>query len=155
MGYCKSQRHYDWIKKQGKYNFRMGSDRGALVLDPKAVSARYLLLHSEEEDICELWEITSEGPKVYAKTDLESSGYPNPKHANYLIFDVVKSENEVFTKADNFKCSIAEPWTARPLHSSIIGGRNYTIEVSHPHKVRDSIRHFICSYFFFFLFRVL
>lgn len=45
-------------------------------------------------------------------------------------------ENEVFTKADNFKCSIAEPWTARPLHSSIIGGRNYTIEVSHPHKVR-------------------
>jgi len=45
-----------------------------------------------------------------------------------------QEENEVFTKADNFKCSIAEPWTARPLHSSIIGGRNYTIEVSHPHK---------------------
>lgn len=46
-----------------------------------------------------------------------------------------QEENEVFTKADNFECSIAEPWTARPLHSSIIGGRNYTIEVSHPHKV--------------------
>ena len=28
----------------------------------------------------------------------------------------------------------AEPWTARPLHSSIISGREYAIEVSHPTK---------------------
>ena len=115
MGYCKSQMHYEWIKKQGQYNFRMGSDRGALVLDPKAVSARYLLLHSEEEDICELWKITSEGPKVYAKTDLESSGYPNPKHANYLIFDVVKSENEVFTNRNWNLAVLKEKWPKTKL----------------------------------------
>lgn len=45
-----------------------------------------------------------------------------------------QEENEIFTKADQFKCAVAEPWTARPLHSSIIAGRNYTIEVAHPQK---------------------
>lgn len=28
----------------------------------------------------------------------------------------------------------AEPWTARPLHSSVVSGREFAIEVSHPTK---------------------
>ena len=36
----------------------------------------------------------------------------------------------------------AEPWTARPLHSSVVSGREFAIEVSHPVK---GIHHLQCD----------
>jgi predicted component of viral defense system (DUF524 family) len=93
VGYCKDRAHREWIKKHGLYNFRSGSERGSLVLDPKTVGARYLLLHTlGDEESGDLLKITSSGPKVYLAEDMIKRAYPNPNpHSHYLIVDV--SEN--------------------------------------------------------------
>ena len=48
IGYCKSDEHYTWIHKEGLYNFRV-TGRGELRrhVDPKQLSADYLLLHKK------------------------------------------------------------------------------------------------------------
>lgn len=89
VGYYNSWEQYDWIKRTGIYNFRMGSGTGSLVLDQETVSSKYLLLHtSGDTDSCDLWKIVSRGPKVYSKDDLIRKGYPTPSQDNYLVIQI-------------------------------------------------------------------
>jgi hypothetical protein len=89
VGYIKSKEHYNWIVKQRKYNFRIGSDKGSLVLDKEMVSSRYLLLHKKgDKNSGELWRIISPGPKVYSKEDLKKTQYPEPNNPNYLVIEI-------------------------------------------------------------------
>lgn len=97
IGYYNSQSQYRWIKKNGLYNFRMGSGRGSLSLNKQIVSAKYLLLHtSGDQSSGNLWKITSIGPKVYSKSDLISKGYPNPSQNNYLVIEIAPVTDEEF-----------------------------------------------------------
>jgi predicted component of viral defense system (DUF524 family) len=89
VGYYNSQEQYDWIKRTGLYNFRMGSGTGSLILDKETVSSKFLLLHtSGDKDSVDLWKIVSRGPKVYSKEDLIRKGYPAPSQDNYLIIQI-------------------------------------------------------------------
>lgn len=89
VGYYNSKQQYDWIKRSGLYNFRMGSGPGSLILDKETVSSKYLLLHtSGDKDSGDLWKIVSRGPKVYSKDDLISKGYPSPSQDNYLVIQI-------------------------------------------------------------------
>lgn len=89
VGYYNSQEQYDWIQRNGLYNFRMGSGAGSLVLDKETVSSKYLLLHtSGDTDSNDLWKIVSRGPKVYSKDDLVRKGYPSPSQDYYLIIQI-------------------------------------------------------------------
>lgn len=96
---------YDWICKNNKYNFRMGTGAGSLRLDKEAVSARYLLLHTFGEDSSgELWRIKKQGFRVFSKEDLIKSGYPDPSQGFYLIADIDRNiEPELEGMEWNFK----------------------------------------------------
>lgn len=122
VGYYNSQEQYEWIKKKGLYNFRMGSEKGSLILDKETVSSKYLLLHTSKDQYSgNLWKIVSRGPKVFSKEDLVSKGYPSPSQENYLVIQiepVAESEFENITwdfkKLKNYKEGRASaiPFTA-------------------------------------------
>lgn len=89
VGYYNSVEQYDWIKRTGLYNFRMGSGTGSLVLDKETVSSKYLLLHTTGDTYSgSLWKIVSRGPKVFSKDDLIRKGYPTPSQDNYLVIQI-------------------------------------------------------------------
>ncbi|MCT4665116.1 MAG: DUF2357 domain-containing protein [Flavobacteriales bacterium] len=104
VGFYNTKKQYDWIKK-GKYNFRMGSGNGSLILDKETVSSSYLLLHTHKENSSgDLWKITSRGPRVYSKEDLIKKGYPNPSQDYYLVIEIEKVIAEEFEAVTwNFK----------------------------------------------------
>ncbi|MFN8776296.1 MAG: DUF2357 domain-containing protein [Flavobacteriales bacterium] len=122
VAFYKSQEHYGWIQKNGKYNFRTGTDHGAVILDREFVSAKYLLLHTKDDKHTgELWEITSKGPSVYSKKSLIDMKYPSPDHEEYLVVDIRKTDaSELhnikwdFKKLKNYQTgrSSALPFTA-------------------------------------------
>ena len=89
VGYYKSNVQYNFIKKTGLYNFRMGSGTGSLILDKEMVSSKYLLLHTlGDKNSGDLWKIVSKGPKVYSKEDLINKGYDSPTQDNYLVIQI-------------------------------------------------------------------
>ena len=122
IGFYNTQEQYNWITKKGKYNFRMESGNGSLILDKETVSANYLLLHTHKQQSSgDIWKITSKGPKVYSKDNLIKKGYPNPSQDFYLIIDIekvsIKEFNNCkweFKKLKNYHSghSSAKPFTA-------------------------------------------
>lgn len=89
VGYYNSQEQYDWIKKNKLYNFRMGSEKGSLILDKETVSSKYLLLHtSGNTNSGNFWKIVNKGPKVYSKNDLIQKAYPSPSQDHYLVIQI-------------------------------------------------------------------
>ncbi len=105
VGYYNSKNQYDWIKRTGLYNFRMGSGAGSLILDKETVSAKYLLLHTTgDTDSGDLWKIVSRGPKVYSKDDLIGKGYSNPSQDNYLVIQIEPVKDTEFENVNwNFR----------------------------------------------------
>lgn len=100
IGYYKNQGQYEWIKKNGLYNFRMNSVRGSLRLTPKVAGAGYLLLHPEGELITsDIWKITENGPRVFSKNELIKKGYPDPSGENYLLYKIKKTTHNDFDGA--------------------------------------------------------
>ncbi len=97
VGFCKSDKQYEWVEKTNLYNFRMGSGKGSLPLDKETVSATYLLLHKKnDKNSGSLWRIRSKGPKVWSKADLIKKGYPDPSQSFYLIIQVEPVNNIEF-----------------------------------------------------------
>lgn len=99
VGWYRGEDHYRWIIREGLYNCRMDTAAGSLRLKPEIAGARYLLLHSDgAKAVPGLLRISSKGPRVISKDALKKKGYPGePRHDNYLIFDVEPaSEFEVF-----------------------------------------------------------
>ena len=121
VGFYNTQEQYDWIKK-GKYNFRMGSGNGTLILTKETVSASYLLLHTHgDKSSSNIWKITSKGPKVYSKENLIKKGYPNPTQDYYLVIDIEQVDKTEFNdhewgfkSLENYNSghASAEPFTA-------------------------------------------
>lgn len=124
VGYYNSQEQYDWIQRNGLYNFRMGSGTGSLILDKETVSSRYLLLHTKgDTDSGDLWKIVSRGPKVYSKDDLIRKGYSDPSQDNYLVFEIepvtdteFENVNWDFKKLSNYSTNRA---SAFPFTTSL------------------------------------
>ena len=121
IGFYKTQEQYNWIKK-GKYNFRLGSGNGSLILDKETVSASYLLLHTHgDKSSGDIWKITSKGPKVYSKENLMKKGYPNPQEDFYLVIGIEQVDKTEFNNYEwefknlknyNSGHASAKPYTA-------------------------------------------
>jgi predicted component of viral defense system (DUF524 family) len=105
VGFYKSAEHYEWIKKNGLYNFRIGTRNGSIILDKEMVSSKYLLLHTHNDVVSsELWKITSKGPKVYSKSDLVSKNYPDGRQDEYLVIEIAPlDEKELINIQWKFK----------------------------------------------------
>jgi len=133
VGFHNGGKHYDWIRTKHtnkyRYNFRMGSSNGSLVLDHEAVNAEYLLLHTfNDKYSTDLWKIVSKGPKVFNRINLEKIGYPKTQNLkklqqSYLVIEIEKvvlsefgNKKWDFTKLKNYKKGNA---SAKPFTSTI------------------------------------
>jgi predicted component of viral defense system (DUF524 family) len=97
IGFYKSEKHLDWIKKRRLYNFRMDGARGAITLTAQAVSSKYLLLHtSGQNQTSELWKIVSNGFRVVSQKTMERLNYPSPKQQSYLTLKIEKVSDTEF-----------------------------------------------------------
>ena len=103
VGYYNTQEQYNWIQRNGLYNFRMGSGAGSLMLDKETVSSKYLLLHTLGDKVSgDLWKIVSKGPRVFSKQDMERKGYPKPiekMQENYLVLKIESVTDPEFENA--------------------------------------------------------
>jgi hypothetical protein len=105
IGYCKSQEHYEWILKNGLYNFRVGADENSLKIDYETVSSKYLLIHKAgDKNSGDLWKIVSKGARIYSKNELLQKGYPNPNQDIYFVVEIEKiTDLEFLNSKWNFK----------------------------------------------------
>lgn len=88
VGYYQTKQ-YDWICKQNLYNFRMGTRTGSLILDNETVNAKFLLLHTKDDESSgDLWRIISRGPRVLSQEDLRKKNYPSPSQDYYLVINI-------------------------------------------------------------------
>lgn len=95
IGYYKSEEHLKWIFKSNLYNTRTGTGNGSLKLDPKFISAKYLLLHGDFGQY--FVKIDTSGPRILSKQDLINKNYPGiPKREFYIVFklEIEKTEPE-------------------------------------------------------------
>lgn len=90
VGWVRDENHLAWVKRERMYNFRMDARSGSLRLTADVVAARYLVLHYANHLFVDgLFEITSDGPRVFARDELLRRAYPStPGADNYLVYDV-------------------------------------------------------------------
>lgn len=99
LGYVKDEKHLEWIRKVGLYNFRTGTQNGSVRLSRNLVSSRYLLLHSHGKSIC-FTRLADEGPRVFRRSDLLKMGYPpseneeKKKNDIYIVFRLEPQNTE-------------------------------------------------------------
>ncbi|WP_341900576.1 DUF2357 domain-containing protein [Fluviicola taffensis] len=111
VGYYKSEAHLEWIIKNGHYNFRMNSERGSLILNNDTINARYLLLHTKNDNYSTLlFEIKENNFEVITKQHLIDLDYPEPSQDLYVITKVnpeidkeLKELNWDFKNLKNYK----------------------------------------------------
>jgi hypothetical protein len=93
-------------------------------LNNENTNAKYLVLHGENElNTRKIYELSSEGPKIFSKKDLENKKYPNPTGELYLVYTIVKDVSFDFKniefdlhKIPDFKPNRS---SAKPLTSTL------------------------------------
>ena len=78
---------------------------GSLVLEKELLSAKYILLHTKnDEDSGRICKISKKGAKIYSKDDMIKANYPSPKHDSYIVFELEDVESDEFQNVKwNFK----------------------------------------------------
>lgn len=106
VGYYKDQKHLDWILKNGLYNTRTETKRGSLRLSKETTSAKYLLLHGENDTLTgRIYKLDPEGPRVLSKEKLVSLNYPaSPSQLYYIVYKIT---NELEEEFENMKWDIS------------------------------------------------
>ncbi len=96
VGYYKSKEHLDWIKKEMKYNGRIGNANGAMDLTPEFIGAKYLLLHNKKEHGSLIFKINQSEKKKPTVIDSKLlKGYPKPSKPFYLVFNLLEKEKDI------------------------------------------------------------
>jgi predicted component of viral defense system (DUF524 family) len=107
VGYATTNERFTWYEENNKYIFRMDEELGSLELNSEVVNAKYLLLRrSGEPTASDLYEIKSNGPKVYSAKHLEKLKYPSSKKLKeyYLSINIQKVTASEFENVSwNFK----------------------------------------------------
>lgn len=102
VGFSRDDARLKWYEENKKYNFRMNDDAGSLIIDNRAVNAKYLLLRRSGLDTAmDMFKITSKGPKVYSADQLEKLNYPfsDKKQEFYLVIEIEKVKPQEFGNA--------------------------------------------------------
>ena len=99
LGYVKDDKHLEWIRKTGLYNFRTGTQNGSVRLNRNLVSSRYILLHVHGDSV-EFARLSDEGPRVFKRSDLLRMGYPpsaneeKKKDEIYIVYRIERERTE-------------------------------------------------------------
>jgi predicted component of viral defense system (DUF524 family) len=107
VGYCKSQKHYNWISSTAnKYNIRFGKD---YLIDGKMATAKYLVLYEKVGNEIQfknnvLFELNQNETSLVSDQDLLNLNYPSKPSANqYLLYTI---QNEL--SLGNFKFEFSD-----------------------------------------------
>jgi predicted component of viral defense system (DUF524 family) len=92
VGFCKSDEHLNWIRKNHKYNIRFG---GGYLVNGEMATAKFLILYREVKNSIEfengfIFELNSQQSRIVIKDELISLGYPNPFEEQYLLYSIQK-----------------------------------------------------------------
>lgn len=100
------------MKELGLCYLRTGEDAGAIVLEPRALNAKYVMLHNGTSGT--LYKLKGGGPKFMSKEVLQKKGFENLGHDYYLVysFDTSKSQDYAKIPALARRNSTARPWFA-------------------------------------------
>lgn len=106
VAYYKSKEHLEWIKKEMKYNGRIGNANGAMDLTPEFIGAKYLLLHNKKEQGSLIFKVNQkEGnkPTIVASTHKIFKKYPKSSKPFYLVFNLLEKEKDFLNRDYNIK----------------------------------------------------
>jgi len=93
VGYAKSylrNKRMDWFRKEGKYNFRMNDEKGALRITEKEANAEFLLIRESNSGTATKLYRLKKGIRVFTGKKLGELGHPDAKREAYLVveFDI-------------------------------------------------------------------
>ena len=91
VGYCRGKKHWNWIfgdPKNMRYNIRYGNGYD---VNGKMAVARFLVLYLDKDFLHrEIYTIKPNTARIYTQDEMKKSGYVNPSHSLYFVFELAE-----------------------------------------------------------------
>lgn len=140
IGFSRTPERKRWYNENSMYNFRMDAETGSLVLLPKVVNAKFLLLRESGKSQASILYKLKKGIRVFSKEYLEDLGHPDVSKKHYLVYDFEKEADELQYFADmkwNFKDLDEYKKTVKGKNPRSSAGLPFTVSLTELMKVRD------------------
>ena len=100
------------MKELGLCYLRTGEDAGSIVLHPRALNAKYVMLHNGRNGT--LFKLKGVGPRFMSRETLEKKGFNTLGHDYYLVytFDTTQSRDYINVTSLNRGKQTSVPWFA-------------------------------------------
>ena len=100
------------MKELGLCYLRTGEDAGAIMLPPRALNARYIILHNGISGT--LYKLKGAGPRFMSKDALQKKGFENLGHDYYLVYSFDTSQFQDYAHLPGLGRgrSTTKPWFA-------------------------------------------
>ena len=111
IGYCKSQKQYEWISsKARKYNIRFGNNN---FIDGKMATAKYLVLYEKVGNDIQfknniIFELNPSETKLITDQDLLNLNYPTKPSSNQYLLYTIQNEISLEDFKYNFHDGVKE-----------------------------------------------
>ena len=91
VGYCRGKKHWNWIfgdPKNMRYNIRYGNGYD---VNGKMAVARFFVLYLDKDFLHrEIYTIKPNTARIYTQDEMKKSGYVNPSHSLYFVFELAE-----------------------------------------------------------------
>ena len=86
----------DWTEKNNKYNIRLFTRDGSLMLTSEMMSAKYIVLFTDKDDpiTSNIYRVSGT-PEIYSSQRLASEGYIKPTSSAYLVYSLKEVDKEL------------------------------------------------------------
>ena len=100
------------MKELGLCYLRTEEDAGAIVMEPRALNAKYVMLHNGTSGT--LYKLKGIGPRFMSKDALQKKGFTDLGHNYYLVFAFDTSKSQEYSQIPGLGRgrSTAKPWFA-------------------------------------------
>ena len=100
------------MKELGLCYLRTEEDAGAIVMEPRALNAKYVMLHNGTSGT--LYKLKGIGPRFMSKDALQKKGFTDLDHNYYLVFSFDTSKSQEYSQIPGLGRgrSTAKPWFA-------------------------------------------
>lgn len=100
------------MKELGLCYLRTGEDAGAIVMEPRALNAKYVMLHNGTSGT--LYKLKGTGPRFMSKETLQKKGFIDLDHNYYLVYSFDTNLSHDYTDIPGLRRGnfTARPWFA-------------------------------------------
>ncbi len=100
------------MKELGLCYLRTEEDAGAIVMEPRALNARYVMLHNGTSGT--LYKLKGAGPRFMSRESLQKKGFENLGHAYYLVYSFDRNQSQDYSQIPSLGRgkSTTKPWFA-------------------------------------------